>query len=169
MLTKQYICMYFMSSCWIFRKCISVGKFLKYTWSLLHKCRMCVEGGFCCNSEEGVYILFSVLHFFIVQDLNFVLHVITSERILVVFCELFSLNIQDDVRYFYNKSWCRNFYFHCSLLVMMPVQRIRQPNWIPSHLVQTHQRKQRSRRTLDVQDRWNVGVLRIIVQFSYFV
>jgi len=65
---------------------------------------MCVEGGFCCNSEEGVYILFSVLHFFIVQDLNFVLHVITSERILVVFCELFSLNIQDDVRYFYNKS-----------------------------------------------------------------
>ena len=51
----------------------------------------------------------------------------------------------------------------------MRVQRIKQPNWIPSQLVQTHQRKQRSHHTLDVQDQWKVCVLSIIVQFLYFV
>lgn len=66
--------------------------------------------------------------FLIVQDLNFVLnfvlHLITFESILVIFYELFSLNIQNDVWYFHNKSLCRIFYFHCSLLVMMRVQRM---------------------------------------------
>lgn len=114
-----------------------------------------------------VYVLsFQYWIFFIVQDLNFILQLITFKSILVVFYELFSLNIQDDVRYFHNKSWCGNFCFHCSLLVMMWVQRIKQPNWIPSHLVQTHLRKQRSHRTLDVQDQWNVCVF---VQFLYFI
>jgi hypothetical protein len=51
----------------------------------------------------------------------------------------------------------------------MRVQRIKQPNWIPSHLVQTHQRKQRSHHTLDVQYQWNVCVLSIIVQFLYII
>ena len=73
MLTKQYICVNFMSSCWFIRIHISVGEFLKYPWSLLRKCRMCVESGFCCNSEEGVCTLFPVVYiFFIVQDLNLV-------------------------------------------------------------------------------------------------
>ena len=154
-----------MSSCWFVRKHISIGEFLKYTWSLPPKCRLCVKKGFYCNGEDGVCTLISVLDFFIVQDLNFLLHLITFESIRVIFYELFSLNIQGDVRYFHNKSWCRNFYFRCSLLVMMRVQRVKKPNRIPSRLVQTHQRKQRSHHTLDVQDQWNVCVLSIIVQF----
>jgi hypothetical protein len=55
---------------------------------------MCVERGVCCNSEEGVCTLFSVLHFCVVQGLNFVIHLISFKSILVIFYEIFSLNIQ---------------------------------------------------------------------------
>lgn len=115
------------------------------------------RGGVCYSSEEGACTLvFSTTFFCIVQRLCFVMNLVTFKSILVLFYVLFSLNVQGNILYLDCKSWCWNFYFYCSLLVMMRAQRIKQPNQIPSPLVQTHLRKQRSRRTLDVQDQWNV-------------
>jgi len=51
-----------------------------------------------------MYSLSSSVYFFYSTRPEFGMHLITFKSILVIFYDLFSLNIQDDMRYFHNKS-----------------------------------------------------------------